>query len=275
MKNLIIRTVTGAVYVALIVAAVFFPPVLFLLFLAFALIGVYEYSRMTSSVGDKTTIIYWMVCAALLLMSLLLYPPFAYVPFALQIAVISLTTLSCVSLPIFELFRKNEHPLENIANGSLALIWIVLPLGLLGHTVLENSPSYVVLAFFILLWSADTFAFIGGSVLGKHKLCERISPGKTWEGFVVGLIFTVAIAVGLSKIPVFGVLGFNTLQWIVFALLIDIFGTCGDLLESMFKRRAGLKDSGKILPGHGGILDRLDSALLAAFPAIIFYYLVA
>jgi len=275
MKNLLIRTATGAVYVALIVAALFIPPLLYVLFLAFALIGVYEYSRMTSSAGDKPAVIYWMVCAALMLLSgfstnLASYNGNLYM---LPIVLTSLLVLACVALPIFELFRAKEHPLQNVANGLWGIVWIALPLTVLSFAVF-NDDQYAVLSFFILLWSADTFAFLGGSLLGKHKLCERISPAKTWEGFFVGLLLTVGMAIGLSKIPAFDVLGSSTLKWIGFALLIDVFGTCGDLVESMFKRSAGLKDSGKILPGHGGILDRLDSALLAAIPAMIYFYLV-
>mgnify|MGYP001078647984 CR=1 FL=1 len=110
------------------------------------------------------------------------------------------------------------------------------------------------------IWINDTMAYITGSLIGKHKLIERISPGKTWEGFLGGLIFTIATILIINQI----FFEFDVISLVIIALVIVLSGTIGDLLESKLKREAGVKDSGNIIPGHGGILDRIDSLLVAA-----------
>ena len=135
---------------------------------------------------------------------------------------------------------------------------------------IPQNPA-LVLAFFILIWMSDTAAYVFGSLLGKHKLAPNISPGKTWEGFLCSCVFTIGLSVGLSYIPLFHQYAEIPLSWwIVFALLIQVFGLLGDLIESMFKRKAGVKDSGNIIPGHGGVLDRMDSILFATLPVWLF-----
>ena len=117
---------------------------------------------------------------------------------------------------------------------------------------------------------SDTAAYVFGSLFGKHKLAPNISPGKTWEGFLCSCVFTVGLSIGLSYIPFFEQAGMPLWGWIVFALIIQVFGLMGDLTESLFKRKAGVKDSGNIIPGHGGVLDRVDSILFATIPAYLF-----
>jgi phosphatidate cytidylyltransferase len=128
---------------------------------------------------------------------------------------------------------------------------------------------YIPLGFLIILWSNDTGAYLAGKSFGKHKLFERISPNKTWEGFVGGLI--LALFVGFNLAQYFG--GLERWQWAVMAVIIAVFGTLGDLVESMLKRTLGVKDSGNILPGHGGLMDRFDGLLLAA-PLVFLFLLV-
>ena len=147
-------------------------------------------------------------------------------------------------------------------------MWIVCPLAAI--TTLSFIRPSDALALFILIWSYDTFAYLGGTLLGKHKMCPHISPGKTWEGTIIGCVMTLVLAWFLPLIPYFGAMRGNHWEWILFALIIVVFGTCGDLVESLFKRNAGVKDSGNIMPGHGGILDRFDSLLFAAIPALIY-----
>ena len=139
----------------------------------------------------------------------------------------------------------------------------------------------MVLALFILIWCSDTFAYCGGSLFGKHKMFERISPKKTWEGFAIGGLFTCAAAAGLSFIPYFSdalLYGASTttnvLAWVFFGLIVFVMGTLGDLIESMFKRAYGVKDSGNIMPGHGGMLDRFDSFLFAMPFCLIYWVLI-
>ena len=139
-----------------------------------------------------------------------------------------------------------------------------IPFGTRGY-----NPK-IIIGIFILIWTNDTFAYIVGKSIGKHKLFERISPKKTIEGFVGGIIFATIAGFLISKYYIEGS-KFNQYIWIGFAVIVGVFGTIGDLIESKFKRIAGVKDSGKIMPGHGGILDRLDSVIFVA-PFIFLFY---
>jgi len=173
---------------------------------------------------------------------------------------------------IVELWRNKTNPFTNIAFSLLGIIYISLPLGLLMYffdpVVLSGPYHYgIVLGFLLILWLNDTGAYFVGSLIGKHKLFERISPGKTWEGSFGGAIFALLTAWGLS----FLFRQLDLLHWMILAIIIVISGTLGDLVESMLKRSLGIKDSGDILPGHGGMLDRFDAVLLAA--PFVFVYL--
>ncbi len=138
---------------------------------------------------------------------------------------------------------------------------------------LEGAETYhkeLVLAFFVIIWVDDTFAYLSGMLLGKHKLFKSISPNKTWQGTIGGAIFSLVAAWIFSIFSPW----LDVTTWLAFASVLIIFGTFGDLVESMFKRRLGIKDSGDIMPGHGGILDRLDSVLIAAPFIFVFIILV-
>jgi phosphatidate cytidylyltransferase len=162
----------------------------------------------------------------------------------------------------WELYRKGERPFINIAYTFLGIIFTVIPflffinLGFLDGEYNFHYP----LGFLILLWASDTGAYLIGMSLGKRKLFERLSPKKTWEGFFGGMAFSALAALILSQYFV----GVEMWQWLVSSLLIVVFGTYGDLSESMLKRSYQIKDSGNLLPGHGGLLDRFDGLLLAA-----------
>jgi phosphatidate cytidylyltransferase len=174
-----------------------------------------------------------------------------------------------------ELFSKHEKPIDNISKTLFGIIYVPLPFALLNFFYMpsiagnEIHPS-ILLGFFLILWTSDTFAYLSGMAFGKHKLFERISPKKTWEGSIGGLIFGMVMSWVLS-------IYFNDLsllQWLSIGLITIVFGTFGDLAESMIKRSMNVKDSGKLLPGHGGLLDRFDAALLAA-PAVFIYLVIA
>jgi phosphatidate cytidylyltransferase len=173
---------------------------------------------------------------------------------------------------INELYRKNKKPFSNIAYTLLGIFYIALPLSTFNFFVFHSSLSVnyspnILLGFFILLWATDTGAYIFGVSLGKHKLFPRISPKKSWEGFFGGAITSLTTAYIISTFFI----ELPLIHWVVISLIIIIMGTFGDLVESLFKRSIHIKDSGKIFPGHGGILDRIDSVLLSA--PIIFTYL--
>ncbi|MCD8079784.1 MAG: phosphatidate cytidylyltransferase [Bacteroides sp.] len=174
-------------------------------------------------------------------------------------------------LLIRELYLKHTDPITNWAYTFLCQLYIAVPFGLLSKVALHTGTYTPLLPFaiFALLWLNDTGAYCVGSLVGKHRLFERISPKKSWEGSVGGAVFALATAAGFSwysdllPLP----------QWLGMALVIVVFGTWGDLTESLFKRQLGIKDSGNFLPGHGGILDRFDSSLLA-IPAVWIYLIV-
>jgi len=171
-----------------------------------------------------------------------------------------------------ELYRKKLNPLGNIAYLQLAIFYIAIPLALMNFLFypdlnMARPRVDLLLGFFILIWINDTFAYLSGMMAGKKLLFKRISPKKTWEGSIGGGIFTLAGGYVLSLF--YQSIDLN--EWLGFALIIIIFGTFGDLVESMFKRSIDVKDSGNIMPGHGGILDRLDSLLISA--PFLFVYL--
>ena len=171
------------------------------------------------------------------------------------------------------LFSKKEEAVEQLGKKFLSVVYIALPYTLIVMIPFINTEyQYVnttVLGVFILVWVNDSFAYLIGSTFGTHKLLVRVSPNKTWEGFVGGMIFTIIGAYVLAHF--FTKLSFPT--WLAFALIVSTFGVLGDLIESMFKRQAGVKDSGNLIPGHGGILDRMDSVLFSA-PFIFIYLLI-
>ncbi|MEO5569436.1 MAG: CDP-archaeol synthase, partial [Bacteroidia bacterium] len=172
---------------------------------------------------------------------------------------------------IFELFRKSKHPFINIALTITGIIYVAVPFGLFLFIGANNGPDgmyhpQIALGFLYLLWASDTGAYLVGSKIGKHRLFERISPKKSWEGSIGGAAIALLTAFVISKFY----MDLSLLDWMVVALIIVVTGTFGDLVESMLKRSLDIKDSGKIFPGHGGILDRFDGLLLAA-PFVFFY----
>ena len=176
-----------------------------------------------------------------------------------------------------ELFRKNETPISNIAFSIMGILYVVVPFALLNffaygnsdNTIIKivspNHPAYLLLGFFIIQWSCDTGAYLAGSTIGKTKLFPTISPNKTWEGFIGGMALSILIAYLISIYT-----NTNSIHWIGIATIVVLFGTLGDLTESQIKRSSGAKDSGSLLPGHGGFLDRFDGVLFSA-PFVLAY----
>lgn len=180
---------------------------------------------------------------------------------------------------IFELYGKNEINIKKIAISCISYIYITLPLILCLFIVNANYFKYgdkifvpiILIAIFVLIWCNDVFAYLTGCFIfrkKRHLLFERISPKKSWEGSIGGAIVTLFAGFIANKIDILNFL--NKYDWLVIAIIVVVAGTWGDLIESMFKRRAGVKDSGKLLAGHGGLLDRLDSFIFT-IPFIFFY----
>lgn len=192
--------------------------------------------------------------------------------------------LSVIYLFISELYTESKNAINNWAYTMLSQMYVALPLATINILAFRDIGGQVVfsyltpLSIFIFLWANDTGAYCFGSLFGKHKLFPRISPGKTWEGSVGGgiLVLVVAAIIGyLESSNADQMVGGSTMsipEWMGMGLVVVFFGTWGDLVESLFKRTLGIKDSGNILPGHGGMLDRFDSSLMAMPAAVVYLY---
>lgn len=268
MNNLATRSLTAVFFViALIGSALLGQTVFSVLLLIITVLSLNEFATIVTSDIVKPAL--WPTIVA----GVITYGLFAANAMGLMDAKGLLAIIPFVFiLFIVELWRNKANPFTNIAFSLLGIIYISLPLGLVMYffdpVVLSGPYHYgIVLGFLAILWLNDTGAYFVGSLIGKHKLFERISPGKTWEGSVGGVIFALLAAWGLS----FLFRQLDPLHWMILAIIIVISGTLGDLVESMLKRSLGIKDSGDILPGHGGMLDRFDSILLSA--PFVFVYL--
>ena len=295
MRNLIVRTLTGAVYVLLLVGCTVYSPVsAFFFFAAVAAATLWEFgSLMNTHLGAAMprpiNAMAGVVLAAAVWLSAIASPQTAQM-FALY-------GLLMLYIIISGLYRHTQKPLKDWALCFASQIYIALPFALLPllsivYDEMAGSMAYnwiYPLALFIFLWVNDTFAFLCGCSLSRYipaKLFPRISPKKSWIGSIGGGLFTLLAAVIIWRLDngqwsmvngqwsmVNGQSSMSLLRWLGFALVIIVFGTWGDLVESLIKRQLGIKDSGHILPGHGGLLDRFDSALLT-IPASVIYFIL-
>ena len=175
---------------------------------------------------------------------------------------------------ICELYRRSQNPMWNIGSTLLAVINVAIPVSLLAMLPVVGSHdgtwnSKIVVAYFCIIWANDIFAFLIGITLGRHRLFERISPKKSWEGFAAGIVAATAAAALIGHYA----FHMNVWVWAGLGLVTALSGVAGDLVESMFKRAAGVKDSGSIMPGHGGWLDRFDATIMSA-PFVFVYLLI-
>jgi phosphatidate cytidylyltransferase len=275
LRNFIRRTLTGIWIVIFIIGGFWLHPVSFFITGLILLAGTqYEYYLMIRNTGVRPQMITGMITGlSVYVISTLIASGFIpHNSFLILIPLISV-------ILVIELYRKQEKPFDSLAHTFFSVIYTAVPLALfpfsafsrpgiesiLPHGSQEFSPG-IILGFFILLWANDTGAYIIGVSLGKHRIMERISPKKSWEGFFGGLIIAVAVACFFP-----GLLGvLDITGWVVVSVIISIAGIYGDLVESMLKRSMGVKDSGTIMPGHGGFLDRFDSVIIS-FPIVYLY----
>lgn len=251
MRETLIRSASGAVYIVVLAAAIFFSGfTLYLLFGVFLAIAVREYCQLTR-LSIKPS----------LLLALGFYIWLAISPGTRQSdAIILAIALLGSALALYYLFQS-RYFLSKSAAIALLIGYVLMPFVLLVKIPFQNS-TYLpenLFSIFILIWVNDTFAYITGKSLGRRKLFEKISPKKTIEGFIGGLTFCVLAGYFLAS----KYLHQSTALWMSTALVVSVCGTLGDLVESKLKRSAGVKDSGNLMPGHGGILDRLDSVIFA------------
>jgi phosphatidate cytidylyltransferase len=267
LKNLLTRTLTGTLYLAVFIGALLLGKyTFFALFLAISLIALWEFYAMVILMGHQP-----MKYLGMFIDTALFLLVFEICSRNLPLSFILFFVPAIVFVFILELYRNKSNPMSNISFTLLGILYVSMPLILFNKLAFYFSQEYnyqIILGFFILLWINDVFAFIFGISFGKHKLFERVSPKKSWEGFFGGTLITL-IAAYILGTPFFLL---NRTDWMIIGLIISIAGVFGDLTESLFKRTAEIKDSGKILPGHGGMLDRIDSVLLSS--PLVFAYLM-
>ena len=273
MKNFIVRTITGIIFVAAIVSCFLNPIAMVVLFALVTGLTVWEFTGIVNEHVAATTL-NRVICTVAGVWFFLAM--FGFCWGIVNSAVFLVYLFTIMYLVISELYLKHENPINNWAYTMLSQMYIAMPLSLINVLAFMGSAdgevhyNYVLpLSVFVFLWVNDSGAYCCGSLLGRHKLFPRVSPGKSWEGSIGGAVLVVVVAYVISQL-----LGTSSpltaLEWMGLGLVVVIFGTWGDLVDSLFKRTLGIKDSGNILPGHGGMLDRFDSSLMA-FPAAAIY----
>ena len=280
MRNFIVRAITGVLFVAVLVCSFLRPQAMVLLFALITGLTIWEF---TGLVNERAQVMVNRMISTVAGVYLF----FAMAGFCSELtpsAVFIPYLVSIIYLMVAELYLKNEDPIHDWAYTMMAQLYIALPFSLLNTLAFHAAPQGFVaydavlpLSVFVFLWMNDTGAYLCGSLLGKHKLFPRISPGKSWEGSIGGGILVIAVAVlvwYLTDEYQLNQLGLTAVEWAGLGLTVVIFGTWGDLVESLFKRTIGIKDSGNILPGHGGMLDRFDSSLLAIPAAVVYLYTI-
>lgn len=271
MNNLVQRILTGIVFIAAILVPIWYGPLAnTLLFFVVALLSLHEFYGIIRSETRQPDYRTGFMAAILLFAGI--NAPHLF-PEAIWSKCLNALVFPGLALIFFaELYRKKEQPFTNIAYTLLGVLYAVLPFALLNDMsfVTGTYDRGILLGFFFILWSSDSFAYVFGMLLGKHRLFERISPKKSWEGSIGGGLTTLVIAWLISLYQT----QYTLTEWIVSAAIIIVAGTYGDLTESMLKRSLQVKDSGTLLPGHGGLLDRFDGLFLSIPFLWAWYHLI-
>lgn len=285
-KNLIQRTLSGLVYVFIIAFCAtplgqnflngFLPEVkqqylFYGLITFFLIIGAWECIRIMKF---DNGIYKWLVFPVIAIIYFRFSKRFFYHGFFFNFNISEILALGLILIAVITLFRFSKELYFENGKMIFTVIYVALPLsfalGLPKFSTLDPDKSFTLEVFmlFVLIWSSDTFAYLTGKFFGKHKMAPKISPKKTWEGFAGGVILTLILGFFIEKY-------FPDLRgnWMIVGLLVSIFAPLGDLVESQLKRSFAVKDSGNIIPGHGGILDRLDSFIICA-PVIYLYFIL-
>ncbi|KQO22598.1 phosphatidate cytidylyltransferase [Flavobacterium sp. Leaf82] len=288
MNETLKRTISGAVYIALLLTSILFSTESFIiLFGVFLVIATYEFSNLVGINKVFSILFVTLFYSAVSLISFYRTETENYINkflkenivftidtdrlFTILLIITLIVSIKCI---VF-LFDDTQN-ISRISKYIYLIGYIMLPFLFIikiSFGIKDYNPK-IIIGLFVLIWTNDTFAYLVGKSIGKHKLFERISPKKTIEGFLGGVVFAAFAGFLISKFYIQPNPDFSSksiLIWTIIALIVSIFGTIGDLIESKFKRIAGVKDSGAIMPGHGGVLDRLDSVIFVA-PIIFLFY---
>ena len=281
LKNLIIRTISGVVLLGVVLGAAFAGPLGYgALLLLITGVGVWEFYAMARAKGVEPQRGLGLVGSLGLTLGGVGIICANYLDYEFELLIIlgiGVAALAIMFTFVVEVFRNRQTPIHNIATTILGIVYVGLPMAVMAiipmllHNPDRKAPywnAWYFLFYLFLVWGNDVFAYLCGITLGKHKLCERLSPKKSWEGFIGGIIGAVAMGAVAAWW-----LNESYILWVGLAIVVALTSVIGDLVESMFKRDAGVKDSGKIMPGHGGMLDRFD-ALLVSAPFALVYILI-
>lgn len=279
MKNFIIRALSGVVMFAVVLGAILGSKWSFgALVMLITLGGEWEFYRFAKKAGYAPQRPLGLIAGATIVaiaFTMMMFigkdTSLPIINITLMISMILFVMLLVPLMFICELYRKSETPIANIGSTLTGVIYVALPMSLLLFIPLLMSNGewqpWSVIFYIFIIWANDVFAYLFGITLGKHRLFERISPKKSWEGFIGGLLGAMAMGYVAAT-----VLDGNIIIWVGMALIAAITGVFGDLVESLFKRSVDVKDSGRIIPGHGGWLDRFDALILSA--PFVFIYLI-
>lgn len=267
MSNFWKRTISGFLFVIILTACIFIHPFCFFaLFFILNIIGIWEFGNMSEIMNIRINRPVCIIAGSVLFTAGFLDN---YIGFSDGYFYFLIVTFA---LGICELYRKRTHAFQNLAFSIYVLFYISLPFTMLIYLPYISTGEWqpeIIFFPFLLIWINDTFAYLFGSRFGKHKLFPRISPKKSWEGAIGGGLITIIVGALLAPY----IEGISILDAGIISAIVVVFGSFGDLIESMFKRCIEIKDSGHIMPGHGGLLDRLDS-ILFTIPAIFVYMML-
>lgn len=278
LRNFIVRAITGILFAAAIVVCFIKPIAMVGLFALFTGLTLWEYCGLANGIENVSINRFISTVAGIYFFLAMA----GFCSGTIQTAAVFIPyLLTLVYLFISEIYLNNSNAVNDWAYTTLGQMYIALPFSTINVLAFNATPNgaitfnYIIpLSIFIFLWLNDTGAYLCGTLLGKHKLFPRISPAKSWEGSIGGAILVTAGAatIGYYTYDVYALSPLNIAQWVGLGLVVVFFGTWGDLVESLFKRTIGVKDSGSILPGHGGMLDRFDSSLMAMPAAVVYLY---
>lgn len=267
MNNFFKRTLTAGAFVAVLLGCTYYNQLSFsILFFIITILGVWEFYTLSEKGENKPQKVIGTIAGAGIFTTTAL----VCMGYDAHLLIVNIPVVFLIF--IFELYTKSKNPFRNIAFTILGIVYVAVPFSLLNYLV-TYSGKYnheLLFGFFFILWCNDSGAYLAGSAFGKRKLFPRVSPGKSWEGSIGGAIASYIVVFIISK----WYTEYSIIDWMVIAGILIVIGTLGDLVESLYKRSKNVKDSGTLLPGHGGILDRFDSLLMATPFVFTYLYLI-